>query len=207
MNDQVSARDLERISTYLDNELSPKEKASFEIRIKEEPVLSNALAKTQATRALLRRSPQRRIPRSFTVRNDMISASRNSGFANWLPLNLVSAAATFLLILVFAGDIWAHGLLLAGLATSAAEEAPQAFMAQEATSADSAATATPTVASPEGAGEIERFAVPNQIGALKNEPQLELRSFLVENARVMELGLAIVAIAAGFVAWRRRRKP
>ncbi len=206
MNDQLSARDLERISAYLDNQLSPTEKATFGIRVKEDPALLNALKKMQATRALLRHSPQRRIPRSFTVRHGMVSSSRSLGFANWSALNFVSAVASFLLILVFAGDIWAHGFPLAGLAAPAAE-APQAFMAQEATSADSAATATPTVAPAEGADEIERFAVPNQTEGLKNEPQLELRSFLIENARVMELGFAILAISTGFVAWRRRRQP
>ena len=206
MNNGLSARDLERVSAYLDDELSLDEKAAFEQRLKSEPALTRALAELRATKSLLQRAPKRRTPRSFAIRSEMVAGQRKSAFGGWTTLNLVSAGATLVLVLVFAGDLWANGLPLASLGAPAAEEAPQALMAQEPTAGDTALSATPTASPAEGAREIERFAVPEN-NLQPKEPLTDLTRFIAENARFLELVLVAVAILAGSLAWWRKRNP
>jgi hypothetical protein len=209
MNNQLSARDLERVSAYLDNELSSGEKLDFEGRLKNEPGLSQALTDLRITRALLRRAPQRRVPRSFAVLRETI-LEKKPIMAGWTSFNLVSATAAFLLVVVFVGDIWANGLPLVSFGAPAAEEAPQALMAQEPSTEEPAAgdtvlAATPTTNPSGDIGEIERFAVPeNEIGQ-KAPVTFDLRVFLADNARRLEFALAVVAIFAGGLAYWRRR--
>ena len=62
-----SSRDLELLSAYLDGQLSQSRRARLEIRIKADPALAGSLADLRQTRALLRRTPQRRAPRNFTL--------------------------------------------------------------------------------------------------------------------------------------------
>jgi len=204
MKNRLSARDMEQVSAYLDNALTSQEQADLVQRLKNEPALAQALMELTRTRTLLRGAPQRRTPRSFAVRADMVSATNKATFGGWSSLNLVSALATLVLVLVIAGDIWAGGLPLFGAAAPAAEEAPQALMAQESTAEDAILTATPTFPAPEGAGEIEPFA--EQTDRLAKTP-FDLRLFLTDYARRLEIGLGVIALAAGFAAWWRRRKP
>lgn len=203
----LTERDLERVSAYLDNALSQQEKAVFERRLQNEPALTRALYQFEGTRALLRRTPRRKVPRSFAIRNDMISTAANATFGGWSTLNLVSAAATLLLIFVFAGDIWANGLPLATASATPAEEAPQALMAQEPTAGGaSALTSTPIVTTGEDTGEIDLSAVPAQADRqVEKAPTFDLRAFLAENVRIVELVFAALAISTGLAAWWRRR--
>lgn len=206
MSSGISARDLERVSSYLDNALPLQERAVFEQRLKVEPELSKALHQVEHTRALLRRAPQRRVPRSFVLSSGMLGAPTKAA-GGWNSWNLVSAAATLVLVLVFAGDIWANGIPLVGAAAPAAEEAPQALMAQEAAE-DAAATPTPTESVAEGAGEIEPFAEIEPADRQATEVgTFDLRRFLVDYSRPLEVGLAILAIGTGLFAWWRRRIP
>lgn len=202
MSNGLSARDLERVSAYLDGELSPKERVAFEQRLKSEPNLARALTEFGAAQALLRRAPQRRTPRSFALSDEMLVGKRRTLFANWTSLNLVSAVATLVLFLVFAGDIWANAVSEIG----AAEEAPQALMAQEPTAADNVATATPTINPAEGAGEIEPYRQPENIPESETQA-FDLKLLLSQNARWLEFAFGAVAILAGVLAWWHRRNP
>ncbi|MCL5429166.1 MAG: hypothetical protein M1347_05100 [Chloroflexi bacterium] len=202
MSNGISARDLERISAFLDNALPPREQASFEQRMKTEPALARALADLDRTRALLRQAPHRRVPRTFALRSDMVPPVRKAVFGGWMSLNLVSAAATLVLVLVFAGDIWANGWPLAG-AYAPAAEAPQALMAEEPTAGDEALAPTPAEPAPEGEGEIELYAAPEDANQQVREvgAPFDLRVFLFDYARPLEIALGVVAIAAGLAAW------
>ncbi len=204
MSNGLSARDLERVSAYLDNAQSPQERATFEKRLKTVPELARALADFESTRALLRRTPQRRIPRSFALQAEMVSPSQKAFFGSWTSLNLVSAAATLVLILVFAGDIWASGLPGFDAAAPVEEEFPQALMAEEPAAEDTGFAATPTES---GAGEIDLFAVPEEAARQAKEggAPVDWRTFLVDYARPLEIAFAIIAVAAGlFARWQRR---
>jgi hypothetical protein len=62
-----SFRDVEQLSAYLDGNLSEAETARLEIRLRSEPGLGAVLEDLRQARAALRRTPQRRAPRNFTL--------------------------------------------------------------------------------------------------------------------------------------------
>lgn len=64
---QLSTRDLEQLSSYLDGELSPRETERLRERLDAEPALKLALSQLRATAAVLHELPQVERPRSFTL--------------------------------------------------------------------------------------------------------------------------------------------
>jgi len=114
----ASFRDVERLSAYLDGELSQAERARLESRLARDVGLSAALDELRATRALLRRTPRRRAPRSFTLTPKM--AGLRPPLPRAVPvLRLASVLATLLLFVTFAGE------LLGSIAMGAQAPAPQ----------------------------------------------------------------------------------
>ncbi len=62
-----SFRDVEQLSAFLDGQLSQADKTRLEARIQLDPALAAALADLHQTRAILRRTPKRRLPHNFTL--------------------------------------------------------------------------------------------------------------------------------------------
>jgi hypothetical protein len=62
-----SFRDVEQLSAYLDGNLSEAETARLETRLRSEPALEAVLEELRQARTVLRRTPQRRAPRNFTL--------------------------------------------------------------------------------------------------------------------------------------------
>ena len=62
-----SFRDVEQLSASLDGQLSQAEKTRLEARIQLDPALAATLADLRQARAILRRTPKRRLPRNFTL--------------------------------------------------------------------------------------------------------------------------------------------
>ncbi len=62
-----SFRDIELLSAYLDGQISPSERTRLEKRLQRDAGLRKALKDLSQTRAMLRRVPQRRAPRNFTL--------------------------------------------------------------------------------------------------------------------------------------------
>ena len=60
-------RDVERLSAYLDGQLSQAEKTRLEMRLQSDPELATVLDDLRQARSLLRHTPQRRTPRNFTL--------------------------------------------------------------------------------------------------------------------------------------------
>lgn len=209
MINDINPRDLERLSASLDAVLSPRERARLDQRLSAEPALARALSELQRTRELLRRAPQRKVPRQFTLTAQMLGAANKAPMGGWSSLSLVSAVATLLLVVVFAGDFWANGSPSFGepsfgAATSASEEAPQALMAEVPTESieaggDAAALPTETLDLYAQADDSSR--------QIKDEGEpFDLRGFMASYARPIELGLALVALGAASVVWLRRRR-
>jgi hypothetical protein len=123
MKSQLSSRDWEYLSAYLDRQLNPKETALLEARLSADPVLSAALGELQRTRNALRSLPRLRAPRNFTLTPQMIgqrSPLRSRPAGQLAPVfGFASALATFLLILVVVGDVF-------GILTPAAKPVAQA---------------------------------------------------------------------------------
>ncbi len=134
---QLSPRDWEILSAYLDRQLRPKEIVSLETRLSADPDLSAALGELQRTRDALRNLPRLRAPRNFTLTPQMVgqrSAWRPRSAARLAPVfGFASALATFLLILVIVGD-WL-GILAPSTApvAQAPTRAPQVSAQQIAT--------------------------------------------------------------------------
>ena len=123
MTQQLSPRDWEYLSTYLDRQLKPKEIASLEARLSADPDFSAALGEMQRTRDALRSLPVMRAPRNFTLTPQMVgqrSKVRSRPAGRLAPVfGFASALATFILVLVIVGD-------LLGILTSATKPVAQA---------------------------------------------------------------------------------
>jgi anti-sigma factor RsiW len=197
VNPQLSHRDLEQISAYMDGSLDPRASAQLAQRVNTEPEFARALKRFEATRALLRHAPQRRVPRPFTLTLQMLgqAAPRRSR----TRYSLVSAVASLLLVFTILGDFSINGLPVSfGAPAPAADAAAETFMMQEAPSEGGVAE------EPEPAGEpqAEDLANADRMAKAPFDP----RAFFAQNARPIEFGLALTALVAGVLAWLNKRK-
>ncbi len=102
MNNQMSSRDYEQISAYLDNQLSSKDRAIFEERLKANPKLQKELNELSSTRLMLRKLPRQRAPRNYFVTAQAVQARPTFKLA---PIfGIVSAVASVLLALMIFGS-------------------------------------------------------------------------------------------------------
>ena len=119
MKPRVSPKDIEQLSAHLDGSLTEREQAALTARLAAEPALAAALKQLELTRAMLRRAPQRKTPRSFTLTAAMAGQRRGS-LGAWSGFNFASAAASLALILVLLTDFSLNGLPLPAAASGAA---------------------------------------------------------------------------------------
>ncbi|HEY5728478.1 MAG TPA: hypothetical protein VIS72_00395 [Anaerolineales bacterium] len=68
----MNRRDIELLSAYLDGELKSSDSTRLESRLKTDPELASVLNDLRATRTLLRKLPQRKAPRNFTLTRKMV---------------------------------------------------------------------------------------------------------------------------------------
>ncbi len=140
-----SSRDLEQISAYLDGQLSQSDRTRLELRIQSDQALASALEELRQTRAFLRRTPQRRAPRNFTL------TPRMAGIRPPVP-HLVPvfswASAVAMLLFIFTLGAGLVGQL--SFREAASMPAPAPFALANGASAATAAPATmvPVVAAP-----------------------------------------------------------
>lgn len=136
--DHLSQRDVERLSAYLDDELSRRERDRLESRLQEEERLQGALQELQGTVGIMRSLPQVAPPRNFTLTAEM-AGLREVGW-RYPVMQFATALAAALLVAVVAFDALSPSLpLMAGAPAMPAErsEAPMLMEAQ--------ATQTPSV--------------------------------------------------------------
>jgi anti-sigma factor RsiW len=101
--DRRSARDLERLSAYLDGQLPPGEKAALEARLGREAGLSETLDGLRQARAALRSLPPLRPPRNFTLTPEMAGVRPRRG--GYPALRLATALATMAFLVVSGIDV------------------------------------------------------------------------------------------------------
>lgn len=138
----IDDRDLDRLSAYLDDALSPAERAAFEQRLQSEAELRLALEDFRAMRALLRKLPTLRAPRSFALTPAQVRRPPLIMLAASPIVTLASAAAALILVVA--------GLLLIN-APSGRLEQPPAIIAAAIT-----ATQPTELAAPPGELEMGR---------------------------------------------------
>jgi hypothetical protein len=101
----VSDRDFEALSAYLDGELAGKALARMEARLQTNQELQDAYEQLQRTRTVIRSLPKMRAPRNYLLTPEMAGISQKPPRA-FPVLRLASILATFILVLVFMGDIF-----------------------------------------------------------------------------------------------------
>jgi anti-sigma factor RsiW len=142
-----SFRDIEQLSAYLDGQLSRDKRARLEVRIQADPALSAALEEIRQTRALLRRTPQRRAPRNFRLTPKMVGI--RPPVPRLVPVLSWASAVAMLLFIFTLGTSLVGQLSSSGTAAPMLAAAPNGFGAGQAPAATAApATMAPAFAAP-----------------------------------------------------------
>jgi hypothetical protein len=102
---QLKPKELELISAYLDGQLTESQMEQVRRRLTQDPVFSQAYRDLRATRMALRSAPQIKRRRSFTLTPDMVSRPVR-GWNMQRVSSMMAVAATVLLAVVFAGDMF-----------------------------------------------------------------------------------------------------
>lgn len=101
MKQTTTFRDAERISAYLDGQLSEAEARRLSARLESDPELASVAQALRQARGLLRQAPRRRAPRNFTLTSNMAGLKPPAPRA--VPfMRMASAFAAALLFLTFA---------------------------------------------------------------------------------------------------------
>lgn len=94
----VSQRDIERLSAYLDSELTDKEKRKLEARLSSEPELRDTLANLRRTSEALGQMPQVRAPRNYRLTPEMVGQVRPTRRPGPIRLATALVAAAFVVL-------------------------------------------------------------------------------------------------------------
>jgi anti-sigma factor RsiW len=139
---QLPERDLELLSAYLDQQLTPAEQLEVEQRLRDEPELRTEYETLRATVTFYRELESIEPPRSFTL--DPASAPRRGWFAQFQRLaflQLGSGLAGLILVLLVGFQFLAQpvGSTFGGIGAGLDSTEPEAAMAPMATPAPTAA--------------------------------------------------------------------
>lgn len=256
MTNRISKRDWERLSAYLDGQLSGRERARMESRLQAEPKLQSALEELRRTQIILRSLPKLRAPRNYALTPQMVPAWEERRRA-YPILGFASAIATLLLVLVLVGDFFAPRQLAMAPAieTQALEVPAEQSRLQDLTpgvggggpapevtgktlESEALQVPTPTIhATPATAPYPAEEAAPEEPMALTEElevtpsPGIQVEAYPAPEAsdrvellptpeaeilpesrlandlifRILEIGLAIIAVVTGLAALLMRR--
>ena len=190
---QMSARETEQLSAYLDGRLERSEAARLEARLKQDPQLRLELHELRAAVRLLSSLPQIRAPRSFTLQ------PRAAGRRPAYPLlQLGTALATLSFLVVVGADFLMARAAQPALLASREFESPAAEpeLAVEAPAMDQqlglAAEATPAAeaaAGAEGAPE-DNFLAQAESAVPTGTPQPEALKYQAGEDETAEPGAA-----------------
>jgi cytoskeletal protein RodZ len=158
MKSDLSPRDWQDISSYLDRRLTVETQARLEERLHNELHLRDAFADLQRTRALLRSQPRLRAPRNFTLTPEMVG--KRSSAPGYPILGLVSALASLLFIVLLVGDLLNQRATLAPVQIASEMQAETAqFEAASSLTTEAAEEAAATHALELEAAPLAAFAV------------------------------------------------
>lgn len=110
MKTQISRRDWQRLSAFVDGQLSSRKYDRLAARLEQEPALQAALEDLQIMKQQLQNLPKVRAPRNFTLTLEMVG-QRCRAVRFYNSMRLASALASILFILVFIGDNVSFGNL------------------------------------------------------------------------------------------------
>ena len=124
MTTQITPRDWEFLSAYLDGELKDKEKKLLEDRVRLDENLRLSLESLQHTRAALRSQPIQRAPRNFTLTPEMAGMDKRRSQAGpvFPVMRLASVLATIFLVVISVGNLIANRMQPAQISQSFAQQ-------------------------------------------------------------------------------------
>lgn len=146
MKNQMTSRDYELISAYLDNQLSEKDRAYFEIRLKADPELSKELSEIDRTRKLIHSLPKLRAPRNYYIKAESVPIRPALRLAP--VFGIVSAVASILLALVIFGSTFFKSRQPVAMAPVAAPQIQETHTVLQESQRSAASTAPTTEAPP-----------------------------------------------------------
>jgi hypothetical protein len=145
MKNQITMRDIELLSAYLDNQLSSRERNQLEYRLKADPALRRELQEINQTRSVIRQLPRRRAPRNYYLKPEAV---RQRATVKLAPIfGMISAVASVLLGVVLIGSRFAVPTSQVAFAP-APSVAQQTVTVQQETSRNLEPTIPPTEAAP-----------------------------------------------------------
>jgi hypothetical protein len=151
MKNQITSRDYELLSAYLDNQLGTQECARLEARLNLEPALQKEYHELTKTRLLLRELPRLRAPHNYFINAD--SVAKSTKFRTSLRLapayGIASPIATILLVLTVFGN-----RLLSSTAPVALAPAPEASIEMMEVVQEVELSVAPTVEAMEAAPKL-----------------------------------------------------
>jgi hypothetical protein len=116
---EIPRRDLQKLSSYLDGELSPKEAKRLETRLRANPELRGALEELRGTVRLLKALPEVRAPRNFTLTREMV------GLPEPRPAYPILRLATALTVAAFLVTVGVDVLMRGAYGALAPRAAPE----------------------------------------------------------------------------------
>lgn len=130
MKSDLSAKDGQLLSDFLDGQLSPQETARLQKRLSEDETLRKVVEELRQLKIILRSSPRYSVPHNFTLTPAMVKKNK---FEILLPvLRFSSAAAVFLLVASYLLELLPGGVstLRMSAVPLASTPAPEALAAK-----------------------------------------------------------------------------
>ena len=196
MTKQISNRDWERLSAYLDQQLSPKEIAALEMRLQTGSILQEALQELQISRNALKQLPLLKAPRNFTLTPQMVGIQKPITL-RWYPvLRFASVLTSILFVVIVVGDLLNVGTSMSRQEIVAPALAPAGeIMVEESVELDivsddelSAPESELQASESEPDAALESLAAEKSTGNLSDEPAVGFAepAPLVEEADLQE---------------------
>jgi anti-sigma factor RsiW len=149
----TTSQDFERLSAYLDHQLSPGERADLEARLAREPELRATLRELRLTVRALRALPPVKPPRSFVLTPAQAGATRGRRAPLFPALRLATAVSFVMFVAVLTADLGGGLALPGGDARLTSDPAAATPVAEVALAGSEAAPTEPA------ADEAEVFAL------------------------------------------------
>lgn len=119
----LSNHDWELLSSYLDDQVTEKERKYLQTRLEQEPWLQEALDELRMTRMAVQALPKVRAPRNFTLTPEMVAVKKPSS-KMYFAFRFASVFASILFVAFVLGDFFSTGSLPLKVSSPAPQVAP-----------------------------------------------------------------------------------